>query len=356
MSDGSRRVGAPAAEGVETRDGSETASGAGDAAPTAAGPLTASRRSRRARVVRIAFVVAVAVALGALLWQQRTEVADAAASLPAGALLAALGLALVGTALPGLAWRELVNAQSASMGLVAGLRVFFYSQLGKYLPGGIWNYVAQIDLARDLKVPARQAALASLLALAVSVITALVVAGVTVPFALPGLLGTYWWTFLAVPVLLSLLVPRSVTWWSGLAFRLLRRDHEPVRLSWPPLLRAAAVMVLSWIAFGLHFAVLVGGLGAEDAALVPLSIGGFALAWVAGFLVLIAPAGAGVREAALVLCFLPVLPAGAVLAMALLSRVLLVVADVLLAGIFVLLQAAARGRRGSARAGAIESR
>src|SRR3712207_7672039 len=44
------------------------------------------------------------------------------------------------------------------------------------------------------------------------------------------------------------------------------------------------------------------------------------LAWVAGFLVVVAPAGAGVREAALVLGFAAVLPTGAVLLIAVLSR------------------------------------
>jgi uncharacterized membrane protein YbhN (UPF0104 family) len=57
----------------------------------------------------------------------------------------------------------------------------------------------------------------------------------------------------------------------------------------------------------------------------------FALAWVAGFLVVVAPAGAGVREAVLVVGFAAFLPAGQLLTMAVLSRVLLILADVLLA-------------------------
>jgi len=52
---------------------------------------------------------------------------------------------------------------------------------------------------------------------------------------------------------------------------------------------------------------------------------------VAGFLVIVAPAGAGVREGALVLGLASALPGGTVLAMALLSRVVLMVADVALA-------------------------
>jgi hypothetical protein len=165
---------------------------------------------------------------------------------------------------------------------------------------------------------------------------------VTLPFAIPGLLREYWWVFLAVPVLAALLLPRAVAWWSALAFRLLRRPALPVRLSWAVLGRCALLLVMSWLLLGLHFGVLVQGLDSDLRSVWTMSIGIFAIAWVAGFLVVVAPAGAGVREAALVLGFAAVLPAGAVLTLAVLSRALFVLADVLLA---VGLVVVARARR-----------
>jgi hypothetical protein len=304
-----------------------------------------SRRSRLMRYGRYVFMAAVVATMAAFLWRQREDVQAALEALPPGSVALSLLLALVGAGLPGLVWRDLVAAQGYRTPRLAGLRVFFLAQLGKYLPGGIWNYVAQVDMARDLRVPARQSALASLLSLALSVITALITAALTLPFALPGLLAAYWWTFLAIPVLVALLVPRSVAWWSALAFRLLRRPAEPVRLTAATLLRASLLMFASWLALGLHLLLLVQGTGGDVGSLPLLSIGGFALAWVAGFLVLFAPAGAGVREAALVLCFAAVLPGGVVLTIALLSRVLLVVADALLAaGLFLGARLAARRR------------
>ena len=167
--------------------------------------------------------------------------------------------------------------------------------------------------------------------MAFSVIAALLVAGLSLPFAIPGLLSTYWWAFLAVPALVVLLLPPVVAWWSALAFRLLRRPATPVQLTYPVLIRATVLLLVSWVLLGLHFGALVQGLGGSGASLWLMSIGVFALAWVAGFLILVAPAGAGIREAALVLGFAAVLPAGAVLTVAVLSRFLLVAADVLLA-------------------------
>jgi hypothetical protein len=288
------------------------------------------------RLLRHGFMAAVVVALAFFLWQQRADVAEALASISPGLVLASLVLALGGSALPGLVWRDLLASQGYGTGRIGGLRVFFIAQLGKYLPGGIWALVAQVGMARDLKVPGRQAATATFLVLALSLISAVLVAGVVLPLAIPGLLQEYWWVFLAVPVLVVLLLPPVVAWWSGLAFRLLRRPVEPVRLSWGLLVRLAAMLVVSWVLLGLHFGALVQGLGADVADPWLLSVGIFPLAWVAGFLVIIAPAGAGVREGALVLGFSGALDGGAVLTVALLSRVILVLADVVLAAVLVL--------------------
>jgi uncharacterized membrane protein YbhN (UPF0104 family) len=210
-------------------------------------------------------------------------------------------------------------------------------------------------MARGLRIPARQAATATFVTLAVSIISALLLAGAVLPFVLPGLATTYWWIFLALPPLAALLHPRVVTWWSATAFRLLRRPGDPVRLSWAVLLRACLVSLGSWLALGLHFGVLITAVDDAGPSLWVLSIGVFALAWVAGFLFVVAPAGAGVREAALVLGFAAVLPAGAVLTAAVLSRVLLMLADVLLAvGMTVSAQVSWRGRS-SSEAGAIDA-
>ena len=295
-------------------------------------PAPAARpRSRGMMLLRYGFVAAVVVALVVLLWQQRDQVARSLSSISPGLVVLSLLLGVAGAALPGLVWRDLLISQGYGTAPVAGLRVFFLAQLGKYLPGGIWNLVAQVDMARDLRIPARQAATATFLALALSVIAALLVAGVSLPFAIPGLITTYWWAFLAVPALVVLLLPPVVAWWSATAFRILRRPATPVRLTWPVLIRATVLLLISWVLLGLHLGALVQGLGDSGESLWLMSVGVFALAWVAGFLILIAPAGAGVREAALVLGFAAVLPAGAVLTVAVLSRVLLVAADVLLA-------------------------
>jgi glycosyltransferase 2 family protein len=301
-----------------------------------AGAPSRPARSRLSRLLRGAFLVVVLGLIVYALWKERSEVLHALRTVSPLTILASLGAGIVGTALPGVVWRDLLLAQGHHVRPAGGARTFFLGQLGKYVPGGIWTMVAQVDLARDLRVPARPAATASLLSLALSVLSALIVAGLTLPIALPGLVAGYWWVFAVVPVLLALLHPRVVAWWSATAFRLVRRPAPAVQLGWGVMIRAVLVLVVSWLALGVQFGVLVNSQRTAGPSLWLLSVGVFALAWVAGFLVIVAPAGAGVREGALVLGLAAALPGGTVLAMALLSRVVLMGADVVLAAVAVL--------------------
>jgi uncharacterized membrane protein YbhN (UPF0104 family) len=316
---------------------------------TAPGEPVGNRRAWM-RWLRRAFAAAVVVALAVLIWQQRVDVSRALHSMSPWLVFLSLLLGIVGAWLPGVVWRDVLASQGYPTPFLAGQRAFFVAQLGKYLPGGIWALVAQVALARDMRIPGRQAATATFLTIVVSLISALLVAVVALPLTVPGLVSAYWWIFVAVPPLLALLHPRSVAWWSSTAFRVLRRPGAPVRLSWAVLLRAFLLTLISWLALGSHLALLVAGMGDAGWSLWVRSIGVFALGWVAGFLVIVAPAGAGVREGALVLGLGALLPAGAVLAAALVSRLLLTMADVVLAVTMAVTARVFRSRRASVEA------
>jgi hypothetical protein len=93
------------------------------------------------------------------------------------------------------------------------------------------------------------------------------------------------------------------------------------------MLRAAGWALVSWLAYGLHVWVLAAQFGAGGPPLVARATGAFAAAWCAGFLLVVAPAGAGVREAALVLLLGGVLTRPEATVVAVVSRLLFVVGD-----------------------------
>ena len=289
------------------------------------------RVQRIRQVLTIAFVAGGVAAAAVFVWLRRDEVTQALARLSVAAALGSLLAGVAASVVTMLAWRALVADFGSPLPLPAAGRVFFLGQLGKYLPGSVWPVLAQMELGRDYGVRRSSSAAAATLMLVLAAVTGTGVAVTVLPLAGGGLLTEYRWVALAAVPLLALLVPAVQQWVARVGGRLIRRDLALPRTTARGMGRAGFWMLVGWVFFGLHLHLLVASTcGCGDASF-PLSVGVFALAWVAGFLFIIAPAGAGVREGVLVLGLAPVLDPGAALLVALASRVLLTVADLTLA-------------------------
>ncbi|HZB51504.1 MAG TPA: hypothetical protein VE547_20620, partial [Mycobacteriales bacterium] len=175
--------------------------------------------------------------------------------------------------------------------------------------------------------------------LLVSTGTAVSVAAVLLPFGATESARHFWYVAPLLPLILLGLHPRVVVGVLDMGLRRVGRPPVPSRMSYPGILRAAGWQLLSWLLLGLHAWVLALALGATaSATTVAVAVGGFALGYGLGPLVVVTPAGAGVRETALVLTLGGVLGgSSAALAVALVSRLLLVVTEFGQAGVWTLL-------------------
>ncbi|MFE9104669.1 lysylphosphatidylglycerol synthase domain-containing protein [Actinomadura geliboluensis] len=252
-------------------------------------------------------------------------------------LAAALAAGLAGLFVWMLGWREFLAGLGSPLPVRAIFRISGISQLGKYVPGKVWALVTQIEMTREHKVPPERSFGSTLLAVATSTACGLAVAAVTLPLTSAAARDEYWWLFLLAPVLLVLLHPKIVTWALGTMLKLIRRPPLEHPVSLAATLKAIGWTVLGWALFGVHTWLLCMAVGGDGAGLPFVATGAYALAFVAGFLVFIAPGGIGAREAALTVVLTPVLPAGAPVVVAIASRVLLTAADLINAGVAFLL-------------------
>ena len=211
-----------------------------DLAEAARRPARAARRPPRWRgAVRLAVLVGV---LGALAWSlatQRASVRPLLGQLSVRSLAAALAAVLAGILATFLCWRAVLADLGGRLPVVAGARVFFLGQLGKYLPGSVWPVIAQMELGRDYDVPERASGAAVGAFLLVVVGTGLAVAAVTAPLLGPDALHSYWWLLAVLPVALVAIVPPVLNRLLGVALRLVRRPPLPAPLSNGGVLRAA---------------------------------------------------------------------------------------------------------------------
>ncbi|GAA4709862.1 lysylphosphatidylglycerol synthase transmembrane domain-containing protein [Phytohabitans rumicis] len=288
---------------------------------------TSSWRSR----LRVAVLVIVLAAAVAAIVRNWAELEAALRELSPWAVAGAFPLSLLAMVAALFTWRSLMADFGAKLRVGDAARIFYLSQLGKYIPGSIWSMLSQAELARDLHVPRRTTLTVGVLTIVIAEAVGLSVALVTLPFAAPAAAEEYWWVALLAPLFLIGLHPKLLTWGVNLALRLLRRaplDHPP---SWRGLLRTAGLQMLVWLMFGLSAWVLVLGLGGSPGEALPAAIGGYALAHCVGLLAVGLPAGAGVRDLALAAALSSVLSAPEAFVVALVARMIITAVDLLLA-------------------------
>jgi glycosyltransferase 2 family protein len=298
-------------------------------------------RRRRRTVLRLVVLALVLVFVAVLLAEQWQQVRPLLGRLTVVGLLAATVAVLAGHLATFLSWRALLADLGFPLPPGGSLHVFFVGQLGKYLPGSVWPAVAQMELGRDYRVPQRVSGAAVAATLLISVGAGLLVAVVLVPLAGLGALGRYWWIVFALPVVALVASPPVLNRLVGLALRLARRAPLPRPLSIGGALRSVGWALTAWLCYGGQVWLLAHQLGvAGGLPLLLHSTGAFAGAWCVGFLLVVAPAGAGAREAALILLLGSSMSRPQATVVAVVSRLLFTIADLGWGGI-----AALAGRR-----------
>jgi SAM-dependent methyltransferase/uncharacterized membrane protein YbhN (UPF0104 family) len=252
--------------------------------------------STRRRVIATLFLIVGAGAIGVALvetWND-SRTGDLVPSWSAS--LIALGILAVGFV--GVAWGW-ISLFPRSADRIHLARAVYLSQLGKYVPGGVWQPSSQVALARSAGVTLADAAVAFPVSVIAVVAAAATTAGVLL--VLPGSpLSGGLRAVVGLGPLALVFLHRS---WMAKALELARRrvkripDHA-VLPQQSQISASAAWQLLAVVGQGLSYAWLIHDLDGS-VGLIPAT-GGFALAWLVGFVAVPIPAGLGLREAVLV--------------------------------------------------------
>ncbi len=248
------------------------------------------------------------VSAAALVWIAlrfvRSGALETLANAPVAPLTLAIAIAIgacgyaLAVCLVALAWWRLVTALSPTPPRArATIATYAFSQYGKYLPGNVAHYALRHGWSRREGIPHAALGLAALIEAALLLVAALSVTllGDIERLRLVSMLDPR----LAIALLALMLVAL------GVALRIARRTHVFERMQMPPLPRASVLIgcALCYLAFMVASASLLDGL----AHVLGIGIGSFAMlaaasaaSWAAGFIVIGAPGGLGVREAAFV--------------------------------------------------------
>ena len=200
---------------------------------------------------------------------------------------------------------RLLGAPS-SLGRVFKLN--FATNLGKYLPGGIWPVFGRLTLGPKLGLPRRVVAPGMVLEAGLSIAGGLLVFFASLAFggSLPKGTQAWQWAALAAIVVVGTAPPvfrRAL----AVGFRLAKVDAPVPRLSFPATLGLVAYYAVSWVVAGFAFRLYTLALVADAPGRVLQYAGVYAAASVTGLVVLLAPGGIGVREGVISLLLAPVI-------------------------------------------------
>jgi hypothetical protein len=204
-----------------------------------------------------------------------------------------------------------------------------------------------MELGRRARLPRARVFLASLVVTGLGVTAAVLLGATNLPVLFEH--GTVIAVALAVLVPLAVICahPRVLTMLIRRMLTLLRRPPPDAPITWAGVGSVLGWNALGWVFLGAHIWLLAGADGTGGAGLRELAgcVGAMALGVTAGTVAFLSPSGLGVREATITAALLPYFPAGTALGMALVSRLILTVGEVLAAGVAA--ASAPRVRRGA---------
>jgi len=234
------------------------------------------------------------------------------------------------------AWTASLRWCAARITALDAAKVWFTSNLARFLPGGVWQFASLAVMASRYGVSATVATATVLLEQVVLLLTGLAVVAVFTP----AVLHAAWWqgALVAGVVLGALMLALPGGRLGG--GRWLARHIPSLSLVWsrlraPQLLLFFFILIVPWLLYGSAFRLLAIGLLGGVSASWGFYIAAFTGSYLAGVIAVFAPAGLFVREAALIGVLTPVIGGGDAVILALASRIWLTALEIL-AGIIVL--------------------
>lgn len=207
-----------------------------------------------------------------------------------------------------LALKSIVRLLKYEISLKRMCMILFYSQIAKYLPGGIWGYVGRVYLYKREGMNGRDAMACVFLETMLVFISGIFVFCVSLFFW--GEIPSVAWMpheyinvmGIGTLIILSLLVhPKVLNFLWGLMPEKFGKDKLQLQYTYFSIFGPLLLLIAFWIGVGGGFWLLIRSFYPMELYLLPMAAGAYVLAWIMGFLAFFTPGGLGAREAVLVL-------------------------------------------------------
>jgi len=303
------------------------------------------------KILRWAIVGAIFVFLGKMVWDHWSQVKDAPFTLRPVPFVSSTLLFILSYFIQIWAWYLITLRLRIAVSIRETLESWFYSQLGKYLPGKVWLLLSRFYFYES-KGKSKKAIS---IALFLETVTMIAAAGLMFLVALvlfkevrPFYAGrqSLWLVLVFFFGFLSLhpRVLQKVVNWTLVSFK---KDPVSLPISYSNILWILFVCVISWVAGGVGFYLFVDSVYPVAPQYILFLTGALAISSTVGLIAIFAPGGLGVREGALVYLLSLVMATPVAVVISVLTRIWMTLIEIGLVGmVYLISQFQRRSERG----------
>ena len=305
-------------------------------------PLTDEKpRSRYLRILQWVVVVVIFVFLGKMVWDNWHQVKDASFTFELFPLLLSTLIFAFSYFIQIWAWYLITLKLKIAISFRETLESWFYSQLGKYLPGKVWLLLGRFYFYESKGKSRKEVSVA----LYLETVTILIAASLLSLIALLFFKETnpyntgmqLWWLFPLLIVAIFSLHPWILQ--KILNRILIQFNREPISLSisYFDILWILFVCVLAWVVGGIGFYLFVDSVFPTSLREILFLTGALAFSSTLGLIALFAPSGLGVREGVLVYLLTFMMPGSVAVIISIATRLWMTLIEIGLIGMIYLL-------------------
>ena len=302
------------------------------------------------KVVRAVIIVAIFAYLARMVWSDWKEVEKASFTLKGLPFAAGTALFAFSYFIQVGAWYLITARAGVALSFLETLQNWFYSQLGKYVPGKVWLFLARFHFYESRGKSKKGISVA----LYFETVTMVAAGGLIFWVSLlffgdrnPYGLGEQarWLSLLIIPAFIFL-HPRVLQTLLNWMLRRLGRDPIVLSFSYVDILWILLICLLCWVVGGIGFTLFINSIFSIAAGNMLFLMGALACSTLLGLIALFAPSGLGVREGVLVYLLSFVVPGSIAVVLSLLSRLWMTLIEIGLIGVIYLMGRFQKGVKG----------
>lgn len=228
------------------------------------------------------------------------------------------------------AWQAIIRYLRSDIAFSNAFWVMTASQTAKYVPGGVWFALGRVYLAKNKELSPETIGVSVIIETGLTFLVGILLFFLALSLSRPENIVNY---LLLIPVFfffLLVLYPPVLNRLVNLGLKIIKRPAIRFELSYRQLLRIAFYFLGLWLAQIIGYFLLINSIYPIPTGRIPSLAAIYIISWMAGFIVILAPGGLGVREGTMSLLLSALVPSALAIGISFISRVWITIFEIVI--------------------------